>query len=47
MILKTRTFELPLGGGARVDGEAAVWGGVGLIAIGLVSLVTLVWTLLA
>lgn len=47
MILKTRTFELPFGGHERVEGAAAMWGGYGLIALGLASLAALVGFLLS
>ncbi len=42
-ILKTKTFEMP--GGARVDGQSALWGGLGLIALGVLSFAMLVWSL--
>ncbi len=45
IILKTRTFRMPFGAGERVEGPAAMWGGVGLIVLGLLSLAALVWVL--
>ncbi len=42
-ILKTRTFEMP--GGSRVDGQSAVWGGLGFMALGVLSFAVLVWSL--
>ncbi len=42
-ILKTRTFEMP--GGPRVDGHSAVWGGLGLLALGVLSFAVLLWSL--
>jgi hypothetical protein len=44
MILKTKTFELP--GGSRVEGQSAVWGGLGLIALGVASFAALVLSLI-
>lgn len=48
MILKTRTFNVPLGVEEwRVEGTAAVWGGAGLVALGALSFAGLIWALLA
>lgn len=41
IILKVRTFEMPFGSGARVDGTAATMAGAGLLMLGLTSFVTL------
>lgn len=43
MILKTRTFQMPFGSHERIEGASAVWGGYGLIALGLLSFAALVW----
>lgn len=43
MILKTRTFNVPLGVEEwRVEGTSAAWGGAILIALGVLSFVALV-----
>ncbi len=47
MIVKTQCFEMPFGAQARVEGRSAVWAGLGLIALGLLSLAALVWTLVS
>ena len=44
-ILKTRTFENPFGSHERIEGRSAVWGGFGLITLGLLSFAALVWSL--
>lgn len=41
VIMKTKTFEVPFGSYARVDGTAATWAGAGLLALGLLSFATL------
>lgn len=41
MILKTRSF-VPPGGREQIEGPAAMWGGVGLVVLGLTSLAALV-----
>ncbi|MFW6198205.1 MAG: hypothetical protein ACOC5E_00130 [Acidobacteriota bacterium] len=45
-ILKTRTFESPVGQGGRVEGRAAVLTGAALLAVGLMALAAMVVMLL-
>ena len=42
IIIKTKTFEVPLGSYNRVDGTPATWAGAGLVTLGLLSFVALV-----
>lgn len=45
-ILKTRTFESPVGRGGRVEGRAAVLAGTALLVVGLMALAAILAMLL-